>query len=116
MFPQPLHLPWIGIRPTVAPVRHHDLVVIGSGSGNSIVDHRFADLDVAMVEHGTFGGTCINVGCVPTKMYVYPADIAQHIRHAGRLGIDATLDKVRWRDIRDRIFGRIDPISVDGHD
>jgi mycothione reductase len=96
-------------------VRHHDLLVIGSGSGNSIVDHRFADLDVAMVEHGTFGGTCINVGCVPTKMYVYPADIAQHIRHAGRLGLDATLDKVRWRDIRDRIFGRIDPISVDGH-
>ena len=97
-------------------VRHHDLLVIGSGSGNSIVDHRFADLDVAMVEHGTFGGTCINVGCVPTKMYVYPADIAQHIRHAGRLGLDATLDKVRWRDIRDRVFGRIDPISVDGHD
>ena len=100
---------------TVAPVRHHDLVVIGTGSGNSIVDHRFADLDVAIVEHGVFGGTCINVGCVPTKMYVYPADIAQHIRHANRLGIDATLDKVRWRDIRDRIFGRIDPISVDGH-
>jgi mycothione reductase len=96
-------------------VRHHDLVVLGSGSGNSIVDHRFADLDVAIVEHGVFGGTCINVGCVPTKMYVYPADIAQHLRHASHLGIDATLDKVRWRDIRDRVFGRIDPISVDGH-
>jgi mycothione reductase len=96
-------------------VRHHDLVVIGSGSGNSIVDQRFADLDVAIIEHGVFGGTCLNVGCIPTKMYVYPADIAQHIRHAGRYGIDATLDKVRWRDIRDRIFGRIDPISADGH-
>ncbi len=90
-------------------------MVLGSGSGNSIVDHRFADLDVAIVEHGVFGGTCINVGCVPTKMYVYPADIAEHIRHAGRLGIDASLDKVRWRDIRDRIFGRIDAISADGH-
>jgi mycothione reductase len=101
---------------SVAPVRHHDLVVIGTGSGNSIVDHRFADVDVAIVEHGVFGGTCINVGCVPTKMYVYPADIAQHIRRASHLGIDASLDKVRWRDIRDRIFGRIDPISVDGHD
>lgn len=91
-------------------------MVIGTGSGNSIVDHRFADLDVAIVEHGIFGGTCINVGCVPTKMYVYPADIAQHIRRASHLGLDATLDKVRWRDIRDRIFGRVDPISVDGHD
>src|SRR5206468_398136 len=96
-------------------VRHHDLVVIGSGSGNSIVDERFADLDVAIVEHGRFGGTCLNVGCIPTKMYVYPADIAQDIQHAARYGIDATLDKVRWPDIRDRIFGRIDPISARGH-
>ena len=97
-------------------MRHHDLVVVGSGSGNSIIDHRFADRDVALVEHGVFGGTCLNVGCIPTKMYVYPADIAQHIRHAGRYGIDATLDGVRWSDIRDRVFGRIDPISAGGHD
>jgi mycothione reductase len=102
-------------RVSLEVVRHHDLVVIGSGSGNTIVDERFADLDVAIIEHGVFGGTCLNVGCIPTKMYVYPADIAQHIRHAERFGIDATLDKVRWRDIRDRIFGRIDPISVAGH-
>jgi mycothione reductase len=97
-------------------VRHHDLVVIGSGSGNSIVDSRFDDLDVAIVEHGVFGGTCLNVGCIPTKMYVYPADVAQHIRHAARYGIDATVDKVRWADIRDRVFGRIDPISAGGRE
>jgi mycothione reductase len=97
-------------------VRHHDLVVIGTGSGNSIIDDRFDDMDVAIVEHGVFGGTCLNVGCIPTKMYVYPADIAQHIRHASRLGIDATLDKVRWTDIRDRVFGRIDPISAGGRE
>lgn len=97
-------------------VRHHDLVVIGTGSGNSIIDSRFDDLDVALVEHGVFGGTCLNVGCIPTKMYVYPADIAQHIRHAGRLGIDASVDKVRWTDIRDRIFGRIDPVSAGGRE
>ena len=97
-------------------MRHHDLVVIGSGSGNSIVDRRFADRDVAIVEHGVFGGTCLNVGCIPTKMYVYPADIAQHIRHASRYGVDATLDGVRWSDIRDRVFGRIDPISAGGHE
>jgi mycothione reductase len=97
-------------------VRHHDLAVIGTGSGNSIIDHRFDGLDVAMVEHGVFGGTCLNVGCIPTKMYVYPADVAQHVRHAGRYGIDASLDKVRWSDIRDRIFGRIDPISAAGRE
>ena len=97
-------------------MRHHDLVVIGTGSGNSIIDSRFDDLDVGLIEHGVFGGTCLNVGCIPTKMYVYPADVAQHIRHAARYGIDASIDKVRWTDIRDRIFGRIDPISAGGQE
>ena len=97
-------------------MRHHDLVVIGTGSGNSIVDERFAHLDVALVEHGVFGGTCLNVGCIPTKMYVYAADVAQVVRHASRYGVDATVDKVRWTDIRDRVFGRIDPISAGGRE
>jgi mycothione reductase len=96
------------------PVPHHDLVIIGTGSGNTIPDDRFADLDVAIVEHGVFGGTCLNVGCIPTKMYVYAADVAQTIRRAGIYGVDATVDKVRWADIRDRVFGRIDPIAVGG--
>ena len=42
-------------------MRHHDLIVIGSGSGNSFLDARFEHLDVSLVEHGTFGGTCLNV-------------------------------------------------------
>lgn len=95
-------------------MRHHDLVVIGSGSGNSIVDERFDDVDVAIVEHGTFGGTCLNVGCIPTKMFVHAADVAQSVRRAGRYGVDATLDGVRWADIRDRVFGRVDPIAGGG--
>jgi len=99
---------------SLVPVAHHDLVVIGTGSGNTFVDERFADWDVAIVEHGVFGGTCLNVGCIPTKMYVYAADVAEAVRGAARYGIDATLDKVRWGDIRDRVFGRIDPISEGG--
>jgi mycothione reductase len=97
-------------------VRHHDLVVIGTGSGNSIVDPRFDHLDVAVVEHGVFGGTCLNVGCIPTKMLVYPADLAEAVRHAGELGVDATVEKVRWTDIRDRVFGRVDPIAAGGRE
>ena len=97
-------------------MRHHDLIVIGSGSGNSFLDPRFDHLDIALVEHGVFGGTCLNVGCIPTKMLVHPADVARTAATAGRLGIDATVDKVRWTDIRDRVFGRIDPISAAGRD
>ncbi|MGH3413829.1 MAG: mycothione reductase [Marmoricola sp.] len=93
---------------------HFDLAVIGTGSGNMILDDRFADQRAAIVEQGRFGGTCLNVGCIPTKMFVHPADLAREAGHAGRLGVDLRLDGVRWRAIRDRVFGRIDPIARDG--
>ena len=51
-----------------------DLAIIGSGSGNSIVNRSFSGQRIALLEKGTFGGTCLNVGCIPTKMFVYPAD------------------------------------------
>ncbi|MDF8262915.1 mycothione reductase [Luteipulveratus flavus] len=95
---------------------HFDLAIIGTGSGNSLVTPDFDGKRVAVIEEGTFGGTCLNVGCIPTKMFVYASDVADHVREAARYGVDATLDGVRWRDIRDRIFGRIDPISEGGKD
>jgi mycothione reductase len=100
---------------------HFDLIIIGSGSGNSLVTPDFDLRRTAVVDRGAgsedaFGGTCLNVGCIPTKMFVHTADIAATITDAARFGIDATLDGVRWRDIRDRIFGRIDPISAGGRD
>ncbi|MEB4208681.1 mycothione reductase [Mycobacterium sp. 94-17] len=94
----------------------YDLAIIGTGSGNSILDDRFAEKRVAICEEGTFGGTCLNVGCIPTKMFVYAAEVAQTIRDAARFGIDAHVDRVRWDDIVSRVFGRIDPIGVGGED
>lgn len=95
-------------------MEHFDLAIIGSGSGNSIPDERFADQRIAILEKGVFGGTCLNVGCIPTKMFVHPADLAHSVDHARRLGVDLRLDGVRWREVRDRIFQRIDPISLAG--
>jgi mycothione reductase len=95
-------------------VTHYDLAIIGSGSGNSVVDEQFDGRRVALLEKGTFGGTCLNVGCIPTKMFVFPADLAHAAAHADRLGVDLRLDAVHWAAIRDRIFRRIDPISVAG--
>jgi len=95
-------------------VRHFDLCIIGSGSGNSIIDDRFDHLSVALVEMGTFGGTCLNVGCIPSKMFVHPADLAASTLQAARLGVDLDLEGVRWQEVRDRIFGRIDPKAAKG--
>ncbi|MGH3509589.1 MAG: mycothione reductase [Nocardioidaceae bacterium] len=96
---------------------HYDLAVIGTGSGNIVVDRRFADRSVAFLERGVFGGTCSNVGCIPTKMFVYPADIAREAQDDGpRLGVATASGGADWPAIRDRIFGRIDPMSASGRD
>lgn len=95
-------------------MEHYDLVIIGTGSGNSLIGPQLDDWKIAIVEAGVFGGTCLNRGCIPTKMFVHAADVAQTVRQAGVYGIDASLDGVRWTDIRDRIFGRIDPIAAAG--
>lgn len=91
-----------------------DLAVIGSGSGNSIPDERFAHTSIAIFEEGVYGGTCLNVGCIPTKMFVYAADVAAQVRHAGKYDVEATFDGTRWPELVRRVFGRIDPISAGG--
>ncbi|MFJ5988364.1 mycothione reductase [Lentzea sp. NPDC092896] len=95
-------------------MRHFDLVIIGTGSGNSIPTDAMAGWQIAILEKGTFGGTCLNVGCIPTKMFVHTADQAAAPANAKKLGVDATLDAVHWPEIRDRIFNRIDPIAEGG--
>lgn len=95
---------------------HFDLVVVGTGSGNSVLTPDFDDWRVALIERDTFGGTCLNRGCIPSKMFVYAADMAHQAGHTGHLGVDSTLDGVRWSEIVDRVFGRIDPIAQGGED
>jgi mycothione reductase len=94
----------------------YDIAIIGTGSGNSILDDRYANKRAAICEQGTFGGTCLNVGCIPTKMFVYAAEVANTVRDAARYGVDAHIDRVRWDDIVSRVFGRIDPIALSGED
>lgn len=93
---------------------HYDLAIIGTGSGNTILDERYTEMSVAICEQNIFGGTCLNVGCIPTKMFVYTAEIAESAKDSARFGVDAHVNDVRWPDIVSRIFGRIDPLSLGG--
>jgi mycothione reductase len=93
---------------------HYDLAIIGTGSGNSILDERYTRKKIAICEQNAFGGTCLNVGCIPTKMFVYAAEVAESAGDSARFGVDAQVDNVRWPDIVSRIFGRIDPLSAGG--
>ena len=87
-----------------------DLVIVGAGSGNMLPAGQFAGWRIAVVEAGRFGGTCLNRGCIPSKMLVHTADVAQAVRHAGRFGISAQWAGADCPAIRDRVFGRIDPL------
>ena len=95
---------------------HYDLLIIGTGSGNSIVDERFDGLRVAIAEAGLFGGTCLNVGCIPTKMFVHTADLAAAAADSSAFGIRTSFGGADWPAIRDRVFGRIDPIEAGGRE
>ena len=92
----------------------YDLIIIGAGSGNTIIGPAFDDWKIAIVEEWVFGGTCLNRGCIPTKMFVHTADLVQAIQHMAKFGVDAHVDGIRWNDIRDRVFNRIDPIADGG--
>ncbi len=56
-------------------MKEYDVIVIGSGAGMIIVEGALSQgLKVALVDRGLLGGTCLNVGCIPSKMLIYPAD------------------------------------------
>lgn len=88
----------------------YDLVIVGAGTGNMLPAGEFDGWRIAVVEAARFGGTCLNRGCIPSKMLVVTADIAQTVREAGRFGIGAQWTGADWTAIRDRVFGRIDPL------
>jgi dihydrolipoamide dehydrogenase len=85
-------------------MKEYDVIIIGSGSGANLVNDALAhDKTVAIVDRGPVGGTCLNVGCIPTKMIVYPADRIMEIREARKLGIDAEIKSIDFAAIMERM-------------
>lgn len=97
------------IDPDSLTTRTYDLVIVGAGSGNMLPTEELAGWRIAVVESDRFGGTCLNRGCIPSKMLVHTANLVQTVSDAGRFGIRTTWPAADWPAIRDRIFGRIDP-------
>ena len=89
-----------------------DIVVIGAGPGGYPAAIRAAQLgaSVAIVEKEHFGGTCSNCGCIPTKTLIAAADLYQHIRRAGALGITvkgASVDYAAMIDHKNKVVGQL---------
>ena len=86
-----------------------DLLVIGSGPGldvaKAIAKHG---PKVAIVEKTKIGGTCLNTGCIPSKMLLHSADVAETIKRAHLFGINANGFSVDFRRIVERVNTIID--------
>jgi pyruvate/2-oxoglutarate dehydrogenase complex dihydrolipoamide dehydrogenase (E3) component len=69
----------------------YDAIIVGSGQGGNPLAFRLADLgwSVALIEKKNLGGTCINVGCTPTKTMVHRAQVAHYARNGSRWGVNA---------------------------
>ena len=80
----------------------YDVVIIGSGPGGYVAAIRAAQwgLKVAVVEKDPFlGGTCLHVGCIPTKVFLHHADIYDHFKRAEEFGFEVKDVKVKWPSI-----------------
>ncbi len=81
-----------------------DVLVIGTGSGmivaSTAVDNGFK---TAVVDNGPMGGTCLNRGCVPSKMLIYPADVVGILKDAEKLGVNATVNSIDFNNIMQRM-------------
>jgi mycothione reductase len=95
-------------------VEHYDVVVLGGGSGNTVIDESFRTLRVAIIEPGPLGGTCLNRGCIPSKMYVYAADVLAAARRGPELGVRTAQHGADWHALRSRVIGTIDEEAEDG--
>jgi mycothione reductase len=85
-------------------MKQYDVIVIGSGAGAIIVDEALMKgLKVALVDKGPIGGTCLNLGCVPSKMLIYPADRIVEIQEARKLGITAEVKNIDFASIMERM-------------
>ena len=82
------------------PAYDYDLAVIGGGSGGLAGAFRAAahGAKVVLLEPGEFGGTCVNVGCVPKKAMWLAAELAQRIDLASRLGFDLQPSALDWKE------------------
>jgi len=89
-----------------------DLVVLGAGTGGYTAAFRAAQLGlkVALVDRGKIGGTCLHIGCIPTKALLESAAFAERVRHAKDYGVgvgDPTIDYAAMTARRDQVVKRL---------
>lgn len=76
-------------------MKKFDIIIIGSGAGSKVMRAALAQgYEIGYVEEGLMGGTCLNRGCIPTKILIHSADVIQTIRKASVFGVNAKIESV----------------------
>jgi dihydrolipoamide dehydrogenase len=89
-----------------------DVLVLGAGSGGYACALRAAQLGltVGLVEKGNVGGTCLHVGCIPTKALLHAAEVADLARESSKVGVNATLEGIDMPGVnayKDKVVARL---------
>jgi mycothione reductase len=89
-------------------MKHFDIAVLGAGSGLMVMEgaHEHGKT-CAVIEKGAFGGTCLNRGCIPSKMLVYPADLIREAQRGKHVGITFGQPVIDWAKVSTRMRRQI---------
>ncbi len=92
-------------------MKKYDLLIIGSGSAGIIPEIAINRGEtVAVVEPKHWGGTCVNVGCIPTKILIAAAEAADAVNHGDFYGLNAHIYHVDWEPVVGRVKDKISPM------
>src|SRR3989338_7718677 len=93
-------------------MQNFDLIVIGAGSGLNVSSAAAnMGMKVAVVEKGPMGGTCLNRGCIPSKIIIHSADVAETIRKSKLFGINSKISSIDFKKITLRASNLVDKES-----
>jgi dihydrolipoamide dehydrogenase len=88
------------------PETIYDVAIIGAGPGGYTAAIRAGQygLKTALIEKDDrLGGTCLQVGCIPTKALLFSAEVLDHLKHGAELGIEGVSGaKINWKAVQDR--------------
>lgn len=85
-------------------MRKYDVVILGAGCGQSLMEEAESrNKSIAMVEPAWLGGTCLNLGCIPSKKLIASADIIVEVDRAKRLGVEMSVSSIDFVKIMRRM-------------
>lgn len=93
-------------------MKHYDIIVIGAGGGTKIITPASKlGLKVAAIEKEDLGGTCLNRGCIPSKMLIHAADVAREIDESRKFSLEAKGYDVHWEELITRVTNTVSGTS-----